>query len=401
MEWVRKNLSTLNGLILVSFRRDFFLNSILKPFFSKIRSSLPDFLLIPLWLFKSVECFIEGFWSLFREKYTGFSINDWFSGTSFSVGNYGCSMHHGFDWDESEVFFRWKEKSPSFTVELILHIGVWSKNPLDVSSGFSPEFMVEEIVRVGGKYEFFPILIECLHEEIEFFIGNTATHPEIIVFSWGIQKRNALNSWIYNFRISMIIFLYPFCGGFWICKKNINSLSCLIIHSLHPWFYEAKYLFHKWIHPSKFHHLLIFLCMTPIIPNRCMTIDNDGSIWFFSPFSESHIFRFRRTRADDDVIFWEIEIPKCIGTQYSGKFMFSIEKWYFLYPAGEYFAFLEHWMLHITDACVDVCFWKELEKVWYDELCTTEIDEPVTHDSDFFFILTAVHEEWKALFIGV
>lgn len=45
---------------------------------------------------------------------------------------------------------------------------------------------------------------------------------------------------------------------------------------------------------------------------------------------------------------------------------------------------LEHRMIHVTDARVDIRLRKELEKVLYDELGSTEVDQPVCHDGDFF-----------------
>lgn len=64
--------------------------------------------------------------------------------------------------------------------------------------------------------------------------------------------------------------------------------------------------------------------------------------------------------------------------------MFAVEKWDLLYPARVYSPSCEHRMIHIADAGIDIRLRIEFEEVRYDEFSSSEVDEPVGDDGDFF-----------------
>ena len=64
--------------------------------------------------------------------------------------------------------------------------------------------------------------------------------------------------------------------------------------------------------------------------------------------------------------------------------MFSIKKWDFLYPAGIDFSSFKHRMFHETHARINIRPRIHLEQVGYDELSSSEVDEPVGDDGDAF-----------------
>lgn len=94
----------------------------------------------------------------------------------------------------------------------------------------------------------------------------------------------------------------------------------------------------------------------------------------------SSILGFGRARWDDDVILWQVKIPKSPRTEYACEFVFFIEKWNPLYPTRIDSMSLEHRMIHIAHARKYIRLRIHLEEVWYDELSSTEVDEPVGDD---------------------
>jgi hypothetical protein len=43
-------------------------------------------------------------------------------------------------------------------------------------------------------------------------------------------------------------------------------------------------------------------------------------------------------------------------------------------------------MIHIADARIDISIWIELEEMGYDELSSSEVDEPISNDSYAFIV---------------
>ena len=64
--------------------------------------------------------------------------------------------------------------------------------------------------------------------------------------------------------------------------------------------------------------------------------------------------------------------------------MTTIEKGDFLDPARVDLASFEHRVIRIADTRIDVSLGKCFEEVRDDELSSSEVDEPVCDDSDFF-----------------
>ena len=59
-----------------------------------------------------------------------------------------------------------------------------------------------------------------------------------------------------------------------------------------------------------------------------------------------------------------------------------IEKRNFLEPTCIDSSSLEHRVIHVADARIDIRLGKHLEEVGYDELSSSEVDEPVGDDGD-------------------
>lgn len=114
-----------------------------------------------------------------------------------------------------------------------------------------------------------------------------------------------------------------------------------------------------------------------------MTIDNNRRVGFFSPFSESDIFRFGTRRADDEIVTREIKLSEGKRAEYSDKFVFAVQKRDFLYETRKYPMSSEHRMIHMADARVNVCIGKHLEEMGYDEFRSGEVDEPIDNDRHF------------------
>lgn len=66
--------------------------------------------------------------------------------------------------------------------------------------------------------------------------------------------------------------------------------------------------------------------------------------------------------------------------------MFSIEKWNPLYPTRIDPTSLEHRMIHKTHTRKYIRLRIHLEEVGYDELSSTEVDEPIYDDGGAFRI---------------
>ena len=63
--------------------------------------------------------------------------------------------------------------------------------------------------------------------------------------------------------------------------------------------------------------------------------------------------------------------------------MFAVKKWNPLYPTRIDSTSLEHRMIHKTDTRKNIRLGIELEEVGYDELSSTEVDEPIYDDGSF------------------
>lgn len=113
---------------------------------------------------------------------------------------------------------------------------------------------------------------------------------------------------------------------------------------------------------------------------------DDLILCFFSEdrIPHGYLLGLSATRTDDDIILREIEAPECEWSQYTSKLVVIPKKWNFLDPTRMDPMSLQHRMFQCTDARIDICMGKYLEKMREYELSSSEVDEPVTDDGDAF-----------------
>ena len=102
----------------------------------------------------------------------------------------------------------------------------------------------------------------------------------------------------------------------------------------------------------------------------------------FSPLSHRDLFRLSTRWTDHDVIPRKVERAKCPGAEESRELVPTIQKWDTLYPARVDPSSLQHRVLHIAHTCKYIRLRIEFQKVRYDELSSSEVDEPVGYDGN-------------------
>ena len=388
----------------------------LESFFWEIFCVFLDGIMIELHTFESSNSEIQRFWCLWREKYSCLPIDDRLGRSSFSIGNDRSSDGHRFDRNESEVFFGWEEECCRIRHERSL-LGITdSKSPLDIRPRSCTQFSIGSRIRRGTEYELASALVEGIDQEVESLIRNTASDADKVF--WWMDKLRFLecsasiylkrNPRIDHMTLSMVVFPDTlFCGSR--VRDEIINMDCAFQIDLPQEVYQfAKTVSYHRIEETKFKHIQILFIVTPVVTNGSMTITENHLFLDLSddpcitPSSlEMHatphgnLLGFRTTRTDDDVIFWEIEIPKSKWPKDACELVSATQKWNLLEPARVDSPSLEHRMIHVADALIDICIRKELQEMGYDEFRSSEIDEPIGNNCDFFiFYFWYIHMGW-------
>lgn len=107
----------------------------------------------------------------------------------------------------------------------------------------------------------------------------------------------------------------------------------------------------------------------------------------FSSFCISSILCLGTTRRDDDIISRQVKTPKGPRAQNSCELVSSVQERNPLEPARVDSPSLQHRVIHIADARIDICIWIEFQEMRDHELRSPEVDEPVTYDGDFILMI--------------
>ena len=144
------------------------------------------------------------------------------------------------------------------------------------------EFSVESIVRIGNKHKWFTIMIKSVDKEIKFFIRYASSHADIVVFFLLNElKCFKIDTWIENFRFSAIVFHNVRASSFTICEKIIHPLCSDKVSYSKSWKdYWHEDMSEEIPNFSEFQSFFIFMCITPKIPRRFMTVANMESFGF-------------------------------------------------------------------------------------------------------------------------
>lgn len=252
--------------------------------------------------FKCENSCFERFYGLFSKKYPCNSVDYCLEGSSFSIGNHRNPESHSLDRYQSEVLFRWEEKCSCSSKETILLFLRYFEFPGDVWFWFFLEFSIEKIIGICYENEIFPIFIKRIYEKVEFFVGDTSSNWDIVwrrnptvrciiskvcgtrssisdsprLFQWyTLTEVSNSNSWINYYTFPIVILLDSFSRILRICYKVINLLCSFIIEFAQPSDESIEDESRKGIPPSEFHHISIFLIVTPVVANRSVAVDNN------------------------------------------------------------------------------------------------------------------------------
>lgn len=126
--------------------------------------------------------------------------------------------------------------------------------------------------------------------------------------------------------------------------------------------------------------------MAPEIARRCVTI---ADMLGFSICVNT--LCFCRTRADDYIVFSEIEAPKRERAQEHTELVTAIEKWEIMNKALMYFSsFEKFWSSREKHARIDIRLRVHLHQLHKYPLCPTPVSDPVCDECYFF--LVSVHK---------
>lgn len=216
--------------------------------------------------FEYIDGLLQALEWLFIEKQTRLILYNSLCCSSFSVGDHWCSMTHGFDRCNPKIFFL-RHEVGSCMYEICGHFFVWGpKNPLYIRLRFFSQFPIQFGISCSGYLELFPVFVECVYEEIEFFVWDTPADGKVVLSitnCFSVSVFQCCKKRIYYVALSMVVFLYPICGVLGIGDIDIRPHTGNLIPSTQPGKSHMHHQFSKWIEPSKFQILFVLSGMTP------------------------------------------------------------------------------------------------------------------------------------------